>query len=51
MLTTNVWWILSKKVSIEFKKRWLIFHIFYHANLEKIVYKMVPWVIYYEYYS
>jgi len=66
MLTTNIWWIVSKKAFIWSKKTWLISHIFCHAiqqningktthfcyaNLEKIVYKTVVCVIYYKDYS
>jgi len=31
MFTTNIWWIVSKKVSIQSKKTWLILHIFFHV--------------------
>jgi len=66
MLTTNIWRIISNKVSIQSKKAWLILQIFchvmqqninkktihfFHANLEKIIYKTVTWVIYYKDYS
>jgi len=58
MLTTNIRWIISKKMFILSKKIWLILHIFCHViqqninkkithfchvNLEKFVYKMVAW--------
>jgi len=58
--------LFPKKSPNSQKKKWLILHIFchviqkninkktthfYHANLEKNVYKMVAWVIYGEDYS
>jgi len=65
MLTTNIWWIVSKKMSIQSNKTRLIIHIFYyavhqninknahfcHANLDKNNYKTIDWVIYYNDYS
>jgi len=65
MLTTNIWWIVSKKCSYGPTKH-IILHIFCdaiqqninkkathfcHANLEKIVDKTVTWIIYYKDYS
>jgi len=51
MLTTNIWWIIFKKVSIYYTFFVMLFnkninkkttHVC-HANLEKIVYKTVAW--------
>jgi len=65
MFTTNIWRIISKKISISLRLQKILqifchaiqqninrktIH-FLHANLEKNVYKMVTWVIYYKDYS